>query len=124
MLTCGFIVILLVTSVAPRSSRAPSRREMRAESPTRGLPAPAAVLVACALTLAQYLAAYMRMPLVPVFARALGASTVQVGMINAVFMGSAMLLSVPLGLVSDRLGRRRLVLAGMAISGLTSLLLV
>ncbi len=97
---------------------------MRAESPTRGLPAPAPVLVACALTLAQYLAAYMRMPLIPVFARALGASTVQVGMINAVFMGSAMLLSVPLGLVSDRLGRRRLVLAGMAISGLTSLLLV
>ncbi|MCL5965948.1 MAG: MFS transporter [Deltaproteobacteria bacterium] len=66
----------------------------------------------------------MRVPLVPVFARELGASTVDVGMINAGFMLSAMLLAIPLGLVSDRLGRRRLIIAGMAFSGLTSLLLV
>lgn len=66
----------------------------------------------------------MRMPLVPVFARELGASTVQVGMINAGFMLCAMALAAPLGLVSDRLGRRRLIVWGVALSGLTSLLLV
>jgi MFS transporter, DHA1 family, multidrug resistance protein len=84
----------------------------------------APVLIACVLTFSHYLGTYMRLPLVPIFARDLGASTVQVGMINAGFMLSATLLSLPLGLVSDRLGRRRLVLAGMAVSGLTALLLL
>ena len=85
---------------------------------------PAPVLIACALSFVLYIGAYIRIPLVPLFASELGASTVQVGMINAGFMLAAAMLSVPLGLVSDRLGRRRLVLAGMAISALTSLFLV
>src|SRR4030066_545567 len=71
-----------------------------------------------------YLGAYMRLPLVPLFASDLGATTVQVGMINTGFMVAAALLSLPLGLVSDRLGRNRLILSGMAISGLTSLFLL
>jgi DHA1 family multidrug resistance protein-like MFS transporter len=93
-------------------------------NPWSGIAAPAPVLVACALSFVLYLGAYMRLPLVPLFASDLGATTVQVGMINAGFMVAAALLSLPLGLVSDRLGRRRLILAGMAISGLTSLLLL
>lgn len=84
---------------------------------------PAPVLAACALTLVLYIGAYIRLPLVPLFASELGASTVQVGMINAGFMLAAAALSVPLGLLSDRLGRRRLVLAGMLVSALTSLFL-
>jgi MFS transporter, DHA1 family, multidrug resistance protein len=92
--------------------------------PSEGTFAPGPVLIACGLTFTHYLGTYMRLPLVPIFARDLGASTVQVGMINAGFMLSATLLSLPLGLVSDRLGRRRLVLAGMAVSGLTSLFLL
>ncbi|HEY7724491.1 MAG TPA: MFS transporter [Anaeromyxobacteraceae bacterium] len=83
----------------------------------------APLLLACGLTLVQYLGAYMRLPLVPLFARRLGASTVEVGIINAAFMLAATALSLPLGLMSDRLGRRRLILAGMGISALTSLLL-
>ena len=93
-------------------------------SSLNGSAVPAAILVACALSFVQYLASYMRMPLVPLFASELGATTVQVGMINAGFMLAAAALSVPLGLVSDRLGRKRLILAGMAISGLTSIILV
>ena len=89
-----------------------------------GLPVPVPILVACALTFVLYLGAYMRLPLVPLFAQGLGASTFQVGMIHAAFMLAATLLSAPLGLVSDRLGRRRLILTGMAISGLTSVLLL
>jgi MFS family permease len=87
-----------------------------------GLPAP--LLLACGLTLMQYLGAYMRLPLVPLFARRLGASTVEVGIINAAFMLAAAALSLPLGLMSDRLGRKRLILAGMGISALTSLFLL
>ncbi|MBI5576878.1 MAG: MFS transporter [Deltaproteobacteria bacterium] len=85
---------------------------------------PVPILIACALTFVLYLGAYMRLPLVPLFAGELGASTFQVGMINAGFMLAATFLSLPLGLVSDRLGRRRLILAGMAISALTSLFLL
>ena len=66
----------------------------------------------------------MRLPLVPLFARGLGATTVDVGMINAVFMLAAAVLALPLGLMSDRLGRKRLILAGMGISCLTSLFLL
>lgn len=84
---------------------------------------PPAILVACTLTLVLYLGAYMRLPLVPLYARDLGATTVDVGMINAGFMLAAAALALPLGLMSDRLGRKRLVLAGMGISCLTSLLL-
>ncbi len=87
-------------------------------------PVPLPVLMACALTFVLYIGTYIRLPLVPLFASGLGASTVEVGMINAGFMIAAALLAVPLGLVSDRLGRRRLILAGMIASALTSLLLV
>ncbi|MGE5188979.1 MAG: MFS transporter, partial [Gemmatimonadota bacterium] len=80
---------------------------------------PAPVLAACALTFVLYIGAYIRLPLVPLFASELGASTVQVGMINAGFMLAAAALSLPLGLASDRLGRRRLVLSGMVASALT-----
>src|SRR3990172_7681537 len=84
------------------------------EAPARnGALVPVPILIACT-----------RLPLVPLFAQKLGASTFHVGLIHAGFMLAATLLSVPLGLVSDRLGRRRLILAGMAISGLTSLLLL
>ncbi|HEY5577382.1 MAG TPA: MFS transporter [Deferrimonas sp.] len=76
------------------------------------------------MTLVLYLGAYMRLPLVPLFARGLGASTVDVGLINAGFMLAAAVLALPLGLMSDRLGRKRLILAGMGISCLTSLFLL
>jgi len=66
-------------------------------SPATGATIPTPVLVACALTLVLYLGAYMRLPLVPLFARELGASTVDVGMINAVFMLAAAALALPLG---------------------------
>ncbi len=85
---------------------------------------PVPILIACGLTFALYLGAYMRLPLVPLLAQSLGASTFQVGMINAGFMVAATLLSLPLGIMSDRLGRKRLILVGMAISGITSVVLL
>jgi MFS family permease len=107
-----------------RTTPPPKTRSAEEESARNGALVPVPILIACALTFVLYLGAYMRLPLVPLFAQGLGASTFQVGMINAGFMLAATLLSMPLGLVSDRLGRRRLILAGMAISGLTSLLLL
>lgn len=66
----------------------------------------------------------MRIPVLPLFARALGADTFEIGLINSLFMMVAGALCVPLGLMSDRLGRKRLILAGLLLSALTSILLV
>jgi len=93
-------------------------------SPAAGATIPAPVLVACVLTFVLYIGTYMRLPIIPLFARRLGASTVDVGMINACFMLAAAALALPLGLMSDRLGRERLILAGMGISFLSSLFLL
>jgi DHA1 family multidrug resistance protein-like MFS transporter len=81
------------------------------------------ILISCAVGLACYTGAYMRIPILPLYARSLGVGTVEIGVINSLFMLAAGSFSMPLGIMSDRLGRKRLVLAGLLISALSSLLL-
>ncbi len=71
-----------------------------------------------------YFGAYMRIPVLPLFARELGADTFEIGIITSLFMMVAGALCVPLGLMSDRLGRKRLILVGLLVSVLTSFLLI
>lgn len=78
---------------------------------------------ACLISFCCFFAAYMRMPVVPLFAVSLGADPVQTGLINATFMVTAALLSIPAGLVSDRMGRRPLLLVGLVVMSVTSYLL-
>lgn len=75
---------------------------------------------ACLISFCCFFAAYMRMPIVPLFAVSLGADPVQTGLINATFMVAAALFSIPAGIVSDRVGRRPLLLAGLAVMAVTS----
>jgi MFS transporter, DHA1 family, multidrug resistance protein len=75
---------------------------------------------ACLIGFFCFLASYMRMPIVPLLASSLGADAVQVGLINGVFMLTACLLSIPSGLISDRLGRRLPLLGGLLILAGTS----
>ena len=79
--------------------------------------------VVCLLTFLHYVGAQMRGPVLPLYAAAHGASATGVGVIVAAHMMAAALGSIPLGRASDVWGRRRLLLAGMAISAVTSLLL-
>jgi MFS family permease len=65
----------------------------------------------------------MRLPVVPLYALSLGADTVQVGIINSAFLLMAGLLSLPLGILSDRFGRKRLACLGVLILSATSYLL-
>ena len=62
----------------------------------------------------------MRVPLLPLYARAHGASAADVGGIVAAHMGLAALTAVPFGLASDRWGRARILFAGTLVSALTS----
>ncbi len=77
----------------------------------------------CVVTHVYYLGSYMRIPVVPLFARSLGATTAQVGIINGTFLLMAGLLSLPLGMLSDRIGRKLLILTGLLIASCTSFLL-
>ena len=81
------------------------------------------VLICCAIGLVCFFGAYMRIPVLPLFAATLGAGTAQVGMINAAFMLSAGLLAIPCGLLSDRLGRRPMLLGGLLLMAVSSLLI-
>jgi MFS family permease len=65
----------------------------------------------------------MRIPVVPLFATSLGASAWEVGLINAAFLLMSGALSFPLGILSDRWGRKLLIVSGLAISAATSFLL-
>lgn len=76
--------------------------------------------ICCAVTFGFYTASYMRIPVVPLYAKSLGADTPTVGWINSVFFLTAGCLSFPTGLLSDRWGRKRVALAGTCIVSLTS----
>ncbi|MEJ5348775.1 MAG: MFS transporter [Desulfosoma sp.] len=77
------------------------------------------LFLACALTFGFYTASYMRIPVVPLYAKSLGADTATVGWINSVFFLTAGCLSLPVGLLADRWGRKRLALGGIFIVSLT-----
>lgn len=81
------------------------------------------LLTCCVISFVCFFGSYMRIPVVPLFAISLGADSVQVGLINGAFMLMAGLLSIPSGLVSDRLGRRLPLLGGLALLAGSSFLL-
>ncbi len=79
--------------------------------------------VASLLMLGVYFANFMRVPIMPLYAKALGASIFEVGLVSASFMVIAAILAIPFGLFSDMFGRKRLVIIGMFMSGTASFLL-
>jgi MFS family permease len=81
------------------------------------------LFICCVIAFGGYLGSHMRLPVVPLFALSLGAGTVEVGFINAAFLLMAGLLSLPLGILSDRLGRKRLASFGLLVLSATSFLL-
>jgi MFS family permease len=81
------------------------------------------LLVCCAIAFGGYVGSHMRVPILPLFARDLGATTVEVGIINATYLLVAGILSFPLGILADRIGRKRLAAFGAFILASISFLL-
>jgi len=79
-------------------------------------------LLLCLIGFAAFFGSYLRIPVLPLFAATLGAGPAQVGSINAAFMLTAGLLSIPAGLLADRIGRRVPVVAGIVATAASSLL--
>ena len=81
------------------------------------------LLICCGITFGCYFAAFMRLPVVPLHALALGVDTTRIGIINAGFFLMAGLLSLPLGMAADRWNRRKMAAVGLLVLGLSSLAL-
>lgn len=79
-------------------------------------------LLLCLIGFAAFFSSYLRIPVMPLFAATLGAGPAQVGTINGSFMLTAGLLSIPAGLLADRIGRKWPIIAGMTATALSSLL--
>jgi DHA1 family multidrug resistance protein-like MFS transporter len=65
----------------------------------------------------------MRLPVIPLYARSIGADTVQIGIINSAFLLIAGIMSLPLGILSDRFGRKLFAALGLIVLSVTSFLL-
>ena len=83
----------------------------RSKSPSWGM----LMFIACGVAFSCYFGSYMRLPIVPLYARGLGIDTSHIGFINSAFFLMAGFLSFPLGLVSDRVGRKLLACVGLLI---------
>jgi MFS transporter, DHA1 family, multidrug resistance protein len=81
------------------------------------------LVICCGVSFVCYFGSYMRIPVVPLYARSIGADSLQVGLINSAFMLMAGVLSLPLGMISDRLGRKLLASLGLLVLSGTSFLL-
>ena len=78
------------------------------------------LLMACIIVFITYVGAFIRVPVVPLFATELGASKFEVGLITFGFMIVAGLLAFPLGFASDKSGRKLFIFVGLALSFLSS----
>ncbi len=81
------------------------------------------LFICCGVAFTGYLGSNMRLPVVPLYAKSIGADTVQVGVINSAFLLMAGILSLPLGIVSDRFGRKLIASLGLIVLSVTSFLL-
>ena len=79
-------------------------------------------MLLCLIGFATFFSSYLRIPVMPLFAATLGAGPAQVGTINGAFMLTAGLLSIPAGLLADRTGRKLPIVAGVAATAASSLL--
>ncbi|MBI2909970.1 MAG: MFS transporter [Chloroflexi bacterium] len=76
----------------------------------------------CLGTFLFWVSLYVYMPILPVYAESLGSTMTIVGLVVSSYGFAQLTLRIPLGIWSDRLGRRKpFVLAGLGVAGLAAL---
>ncbi|MDM8543509.1 MFS transporter [Desulfococcaceae bacterium HSG9] len=81
------------------------------------------MVICCGSVFACYFASFMRFPVVPLYARSLGITTSQIGIINSTFFLVAGTLSLPLGVASDLVGRKKMAGCGLLLLACASILI-
>ncbi len=79
-----------------------------------------AVLGLVGASLMDAVGATMVLPILPVFLRHGGASYAEIGLVTAVFWGAGLAVRYPLGLLSDRLGRKWLIAGSQVVYALAT----
>ncbi|CAH2031713.1 MFS transporter [Trichlorobacter ammonificans] len=77
----------------------------------------------CLINFVAFFSSYLRLPVMPLYAASLGADPTRVGIINGAFMLTAGLLSIPAGMLADRLGRKPPIVIGSLAIACSSLLI-
>ena len=80
-------------------------------------------IVLCLIGAVAFFSSYLRLPVMPLYATSLGADPAQVGIISGSFTLTAGLLSIPAGLLADRVGRKIPVIIGSLAIALSSFLI-
>lgn len=80
----------------------------------------ASLLALSAFVFAFMFASGMASPIVPLYASSLGASWTEIGLMGTSWSTTAMILAVPTGRMSDRFGRKPLLIASGALSALAA----
>jgi DHA1 family multidrug resistance protein-like MFS transporter len=83
---------------------------------------PTAFIILCVLGVLVILGSGLATPMLPLFARDLGASTLEVGLISSSYFAVRIFVELPVGIISDRVGRRRMIVLGIFISALGAFL--
>jgi MFS transporter, DHA1 family, multidrug resistance protein len=78
------------------------------------------LLVLGSIALVCYFATSMRLPLVPLHAAGMGMGAVEIGIINGAFYLVASIMSIPLALFSDKIGKKVIVCAGLMVFSIGS----
>ncbi|MEM3061451.1 MAG: MFS transporter [Candidatus Bathyarchaeia archaeon] len=81
------------------------------------------IVIICILTSLVTMGASLRNPIIPLYARNLGASIAETGLVVSIFSLVSSLMSMPMGLLSDRFGRKRLIILGIILQAFASILL-
>ena len=78
-------------------------------------------ITACIITFFHFVASFISIPVLPVLATQFGASVFLVGAIRSGYFILAAMLSIPMGRLSDILGRKRLIQVGLGLSVISSI---
>ncbi|MGH2457705.1 MAG: MFS transporter [Chloroflexota bacterium] len=83
------------------------------------------IVVFATATLFYWAALYLYVPILPVYSQSMGASLVVVGLVVAAYGFSQLLLRIPIGLASDRWGRRKpFCVAGLLVASAGCVVLI
>lgn len=83
---------------------------------------PRVFIVLCALGALVILGSGIAVPMIPLFAIELGASTIEIGFIRSSYFAARIFLELPIGMLSDRIGRRKLIIFGLLLSAISAVI--